>query len=304
MASARLGLGSVLRSVSQPQPQSQSLSLSSFGLLFLTLTATAALAQDRMSGSFASKGWSFDLGSAVVFPGEELVGSDPAIVLALTNASVNLEWLSGWKDKRWVLDHFIANTQAENPTLFVYAELDLEGRYSGLSWYFGPGDGCGYCSSGGVTSTLKLAGGRLVGKLEGTEDSYTIAVDLDIPLLAEAPGERAANDSPPARALLAFHTALASGDHTGLWEQLDVEWHELLKERTPEQLEEFYAAVASDKLPREITIKEVWIDGDRALVVYEGVASYGGKLRGEVRMDREGDAWKYDDAWVDVMLGE
>ncbi|HVS15406.1 MAG TPA: hypothetical protein VMV46_15875, partial [Thermoanaerobaculia bacterium] len=243
-------------------------------MLLLALAASAAAAEDRASGRFEGGNWTFELGTAYAFPGEELVGTEPAIVLALTNASVDPVWLSSWKDRRWVLDHFVADTQSENPRLVVYAGFDeTTGRFEGLSWYFGTGDGCGFCSSGSITSTIEIKGGRLVGKLEGTEDTYSISVDLDIPLQAEGPGERAANDSAPAQALLAFHRALATGDRGNLWEQLDAEWHDILKEHTPEQLEEFYGSLGSDKLPPELTVKEVWVNGDRALVVYEGVAS-------------------------------
>jgi hypothetical protein len=201
-----------------------------------------------------------------------------------------------------VLDHLVSDTDSENPKLVAYLGFDLDGAYQGVSWYFGSGDGCGYCSSGKITSTVRISGGRLVGTVKGTEDDYAIDLDLDIPVQIEQPGTPAPLDSEPAQALRAFHAELMSAEHGALWDRLDSEWKEILDGQTPEQLESFYSSLQTEHLPVDLQVREVYLEGDRALVVFEGKASYGGDLHGEARMDREEGVWKYDDAWLDVKL--
>jgi hypothetical protein len=266
------------------------------------LVASAVAAEDRATGSFESRNWSFELGSAYAFVGDELLGDGRGVVLALTNAAINYEWLDGWQDKRWMIDHYISDTDAENPSLVVYAGFDDKGGLDGFSWYFGSGDGCGFCSMGAIVSTVKIANGRLVGTLKGKADEVAIDVDLDLPVHEGPSGKQVANDAEPAQAFLAFHAALNAVEPAGIWDQLDTEWKKILEGRTPEELQSFYGQLAGERLPPELTVQEVWVDGDRALVVYAGVASYGGKVRGEARMDREEGVWKYDDAWFDAVL--
>jgi hypothetical protein len=275
---------------------------SSAWILLGLLVSSAAGAEDRAVGRFVGSNWNFELGSAYAFPGDELLGDGRGILLALTNAGLNEGWLSAWKDRRWVLDHLIADSDEENAKLVVYLGFDTKGKLEGFSWYFGSGDGCGFCSNGAIVSTVKIAGGRLVGTIKGGDDDFSIDVDLDIPVQDERPGKPAAADSDPAKAFLTFQSQLAAAEYGGLWAQLDSEWQDILKDRTPEQLETFYSNLGRDKLPPEVTVREVFIDGDRALVVYSGTASYGGKVQGEARMDREDGVWKYDDGWFDAVL--
>ena len=55
----------------------------------------------------------------------------------------------------------------DKETAVVYVEFKPDGAYRGPSYYFAQGNGCGYCGGNlGVTSTVKLAGGRIAGLTE------------------------------------------------------------------------------------------------------------------------------------------
>lgn len=268
----------------------------------LGAAAAPAPAQDVMKGKFEGSSWTFELGTAYAFPSEMLLDDGKGIVLALTNQGLNVDWLNAWVNRRWVLDHMVANQNDEDRVLVAYLGFHADGKLEGLSWYFGSGDGCGFCSSGAIQSTVKLERGRLKGTVKGKEDSYSIDLEIDVPVQREFPGQRLpAGGGDPAAAYLAFKDVLFSETRAGAWDMLDSEWHDILKERTPEQLQEFYTALTSEKVSQQVKIVGGYVDGDRAVLLFEGEEHWG-KVYGEVRMDRENGVWKYDDAWRDAKL--
>jgi hypothetical protein len=264
------------------------------------VTAPALLAEDVMKGKFTGATWNFELGTAYAFPSQRLIGDEPGIVLALTNQGLNVDWLNGWVDRRWVLDNLVANQDDDNRVLVAYVGFHPDGRLDGFTWYFASGDGCGFCSSGDIRSTVKLAGGRLRGKIQGEEDDYAIDVEIDVPVQAPHMGKSLpAGGGEPAAAYLAFRDALYSDEPAGAHDMLDLEWKEILKDQTPEQLQGFYAELASEKVSRGPKVVGGYVDGDRAVLLFEAEESWG-KVRGEARMDRENGVWKYDDSWRTV----
>jgi hypothetical protein len=68
-----------------------------------------------------------------------------------------------------------------------YLEFTPQGRWHGLSYYFGLGNGCGFCTSE-VASTVKLTDGKLVGTLKGTEKDRPFTVTLNIPVTSDDHG--------------------------------------------------------------------------------------------------------------------
>ena len=259
--------------------------------------ASALPAQQVAKGKFSGSSWSFEVATAYAFPGKMLLDDGKGIVLALTNDAVDQEWLSAWVDRRWVLDNMVANQNEEDRVLVAYVGFHPDGKLEGLSWYFASGDGCGFCSSGKIQSTVKVLEGRLKGTIKGQEDDYSLDVEIDIPLQRELPGVRLpTGGDAPAAAYLALRDVLYSENRAPAWEMLDSEWKEILKDRTPEQKEEFFAALISEKVSKEPKIVGGYTQDDRAVLLFEADESYG-KVRGEVRMDREAGVWKYDDSW-------
>jgi hypothetical protein len=279
-------------------PRRPILALSFFAAAFPF--ASVLPAEDVMKGKFTGSSWNFELGTAYAFPSEMLLDDGKGIVLALTNQGLNTDWLTGWVDRRWVLDNMVANQNDDDRVLVAYVGFHPDGKLEGFSWYFASGDGCGFCSSGSIQSTVKVANGRLEGTIKGEEDGYAIDLELDIPVQGEFPGQPLpAGGGDPGKAYLAFKDAVHSEQRAGAWDMLDTEWKDILKERTPEQLQEFYAELASEKVSAQPKVVGGYVAGDRAVLLFEAEEHWG-KVRGEARMDREAGVWKYDDSWRTV----
>jgi hypothetical protein len=285
-----------------------SLSSRGFGVvLCLWFTGILALApalpaEDVAKGKFEGSSWSFEIATAYAFPSEMLLDDGKGIVLALTNDALDQAWLSAWVDRRWVLDNMVANSDEDNRVLVAYVGFHPDGRLEGFTWYFASGDGCGFCSSGEIRSTAKLQAGRLKGAIQGKEDSYSIDVEIDVPVQPELPGKALpAGGAEPGAAFLALRDVLYSQNRAGAWDMLDAEWKDILEDRDPEGREEFFSALVSEKVSQQPKIVGGYVDGDRAVLLVEAEESWGSS-RGEVRMDREAGVWKYDDAWRTVKL--
>lgn len=255
-------------------------------------------------GKFSSKQWTFELGTAFAFPGDLSFDEGQGVIVALTNAGLEPAKLSVWVDRHWVLDNWVKDEE----TLIAYLEFTTAGQFKGVSWYFGSGDGCGYCSSSEIHSTVKAAGGRLQGTVKGEvkdkdtgELEYAVDVELDAPIEAEFPGKRLpAAGGEVGAAYLEFHRLLREGKNAEVRERLDAEWKEQLADADAEALQRFYSDL-QEKHPDTVQVVDGFVEGDRAVLRIRGEKSWG-KLRGEVRMDREGDAWRYDHAWTTVEM--
>lgn len=256
-------------------------------------------------GKFSSTQWTFELGSAFAFPGELSFDEGKGVIVALTNAGLEPAEIAAWVDRRWVLDNWIKDDE----TLVAYLEFSAAGVLKGVSWYFGSGDGCGFCASSEIRSTVKAAGGRLQGAVRGEvkdkdsgELEYAVDVELDTPIEVEFPGKRLpAAGGEPGAAYLEFHRLLREGKNAEVREKLDSEWKEHLAEASAEALSTFFSGL-QEKHPDTVQVVDGFVEGDRAVLRIRGEKPWG-KLRGEVRLDREGGVWRYDHAWTTVELG-
>src|SRR5258708_21703800 len=161
----------------------------------------SALAQEPGKGTFQSQSISFDIVGAVAFNGtSSLSKTDPAIVVAVSNGRL-VATLSDYVDRRRAIDTLVKNEK----TAIVYFEFTPQGRYRGLSYYFEPGNGCGFCSSE-AASTVKIANGRLTGTLKGSEKDRPFNVSLDVALMGDDHGAALPLDGgAPRNAYLAYH---------------------------------------------------------------------------------------------------
>ena len=265
----------------------------------------AAPASVGGKGKFSSTEWTFELGTAFAFPGELSFGDGKGVIVALTNAGLEPSELAVWVDRRWILDNWIKDEE----TLIAYLEFTAAGEFKGVSWYFGSGDGCGYCSSSDIRSTVKAVGGRLQGAVKGEvkdtdtgELEYAIDLELDLPVQAELPGKPLpAGGGEPGAAYLEFHRLLREGKNAEVKERLDTEWKEDLASADAEALGRFFSGL-QEKHPDTVSIVDGFVEGDRAVLRIRGEKPWG-KLRGEVRMDREAGVWRYDHAWTTVEFG-
>src|SRR5262245_33618877 len=180
---------------------------------FVMATQLWAETPPALSGNFSSKSVSFKIAGGIAFKGQDSLDPDtPMIVVAISNVSLNVEGLSDFVDRKRAIEKLVKDDE----TGIVYLEFTPQGRWHGLSYYFGSGNGCGFCTSE-VASTVKLTDGKLVGTLKGTEKDRPFTVTLNIPVVSDDHGPAmAADGGAPGKAYLAYHAALVKKDAKAL----------------------------------------------------------------------------------------
>lgn len=275
------------------------------------LVALAALAgpapagageeQGHASGSFASRGVSFAVNDAFAFEDVGFLGDGKVYVVAVSNQGFGADFIARYRDRRYLLDNFFKDEE----TGLVYFEFSLDGKYEGLSYYLESGNGCGYCS-GGVDSTVKLAGGKLVGRLSmvDAESERSFAIELDVPVTsADFGAAQGAGGGAPGKAYLAFHEAVLAGDLAALERTLGDSWLANLTEaKQSGRTADYLAALRGGNHPeRSLRVTDAFVQGDLALVQVVGDSSIG-RVEGEAILSRVDGAWRIDDEYFQLKL--
>jgi hypothetical protein len=271
-----------------------------FAVLML---ASHALAQTppALSGTFSSKGASFKIAGGLAFTGKSSLDPDtPVILVAISNASVNAEGLTDFVDRKRAIEKLVKDDQ----TGVVYLEFTPQGRWRGLSYYFAPGNGCGYCTSE-VASTVKLTNGKLVGTLKGTEKDRPFDVALNIQVASDDHGPALpADGGAPGKAYLAYHAALVKNDPKALKPTLSPGNLEMFgRAEKKNDLAGYVAYLGEDHPLKSVRITKAWAGKDKASLLIEGESALG-KVSGEVFLVNTGGSWGVDDELVDLLLGQ
>ena len=261
-------------------------------------TAFAAEVAPSADGSFTSRGFTMPVSTAMAFLGKSILDKTDVIVVAITNGDIRVDWFANFFDRRRAIERRMKDKE----TAVVYLEFKPDGAYRGLSYYFAKGNGCGYCG-GGVTSTVKLANGRLAGSLKSKDESRTFDVVFNLPVTADDHGAPLpADGGAPGKAYLGYHEALVKRDAKALRPFLSNEMRATLDEAAKKGK----AAAEMNYLAKEHPDKSVQITkgfskGDQAVLLIAGESSVI-KLTGEVVLVNEGGTWRVDDELTDVVL--
>jgi len=245
----------------------------------------------RAGGWFQSNGARLGIADAYAFHATGTLGEERVIVVAVSNQGFVPAVLDRYWDRRYILEHDFKDDE----TGVVYFEFGLDGSYRGLSYDFGSGDGCGYCS-GGVQSTVKLVDGRLRGTLRQPEgsDQRSFDVTLDVPVESDDHGKaQGAGGGAPGRAYLDYHEALAGSDPAAIRKCLSAERRATWAHAEKQGQGADFLAFLREGHPRRVEVTQGYVDGDRALLLLEG-ASSNGKVRGEAQLVREGGVWRFE----------
>jgi hypothetical protein len=269
------------------------------GSLLALLPAAAGFAGDsgsgekgHASGDFASRAVSFGVADAYAFRGTSSFGDDRVLVVAVSNAGFNDDFIGRYRDRRYLLDNFFRDDE----TALVYFEFGEDGAYRGLSYDLGSGNGCGYCS-GGVTSSVHRVGDRLTGSLsqQDAESERNFSIEIDVPIAGEDFGAaQGAGGGDPGRAFLAYHGALRAGDAEALRRLTAAATLDHLVEAAKTNQVDDYLAYLRRSHPTTVTVAEGYVRGDRALVVLDGEDQFG-KVSGEALLSRVDGTWRVED---------
>src|ERR1043166_7871981 len=127
-----------------------------FAALALLLSAPLLAADaPQASGKFKGSRYSFDVTGAYAFWSHS-AEDGPLIEVAVSNDAFRTEAFDAFYDPKPVIDtNFV-----DEKTGVVYFQFEPNGKYHGLHYYLGSGDGCGFCSDPKVKSTVRIAGNR------------------------------------------------------------------------------------------------------------------------------------------------
>lgn len=252
------------------------------------------------AGTFTSKDVTFDVAGAAAFTGVSPLDKDqPAILVVVSNARLNGDALADFVDRRLAVEKLIK----DDKTAVVYLEFTPQGRFRGLSYYLGAGNGCGFCSSE-VASTVKLANGRLAGTLKGTERSRPFDITLDVAVLSDNHGAPLpADGGAPGKAYLAYHAALVKRDSKAIKPTLSPGRVEVWdRANSKGDVNGYVDFLAEDHPIKSVRIVKGWATANKASLVIEGEGQ-AGNVAGEVLLVNTKGAWGVDEELVDAVIG-
>jgi hypothetical protein len=229
--------------------------------------------------------------SAVAFRGSDLFDPErKALIVAVSHARFVAPVVEAyWDRKRAVERRF-----KDDETAVVYLSFTPEGEWRGLSYTFGPGNGCGFCTSE-VTSGVTLKGGRLSGSVKGSEKDRTFDVTLDVPVMSDDHGRALPDGGEPGKVYLAYHAALVKGDLAALQALLPQDrlrqWEKAQKSGN---LPKFLGYLREEHGLRSVRVTEGWSKGGRAVLLIAGEGG-SGPVTGEATLLDENGTWRVDD---------
>jgi hypothetical protein len=269
-------------------------------LATFAVSAFAANVAPSADGSFKSQTFTMPVSTAMAFRGKSIIDKTDVIVVAITNGDIRVDWFATFFDRRRAIERRMKDKE----TAVVYLEFKPGGAYRGLSYYFAQGNGCGYCGGNlGVTSTVKLANGRIAGSLKSKDESRTFDVVFNVPITPDDHGATLPPDGgAPGKAYLGYHAALVKRDAKALRPFLSDELRESLAEAEKKgKLAVELKAMAKEHPDQSVRITKGFSKGNHAVLLIDGESSTS-KLTGEVVLVNQDGSWRVDDELTDVVL--
>jgi hypothetical protein len=253
----------------------------------------------KASGKFAGTRVSFDVGGAYAFWNR---GQDRLIEVAVSNDPFRASAFDAFYDPRPVISSRFADDQAH----VVYFEFEPDGKYHGLSYYFGSGDGCGFCYDTAVKSTVRIEKQRVKGRIAFKEPNRDFDIQLDVPIAPEEWGQAISGEGGEIGAAYhGYNAAWDKDDHKGVFDRLDSanqrRWKKIEQEDKTDR----------GRLDRYITFREHdfhwnlkeedarivggYVRGDQAVLLVKAKNTSIDRIHGQVTLTRENGRWKIGD---------
>jgi hypothetical protein len=242
------------------------------------------------SGTFTSKKISFKVGGGYAYPALSSLGQDPIIKVAVSNGEILGILVDPFLDR----DKAVAKHVSDDEGALVNFEFTPAGKFDGVSYYLGSGNGCGYCSAPEMKSTVTLTGGRLVGQLTyKTKDvSWNIALDVAVASTEHGPA-LPANGGEPGKVYKAYAAALAGHQAAALKKLFASRRVESMAQAEKDgQLEAFLDYFAGQNDIATVKIDKGFATADTAVLVVSGTSGDSGSRAGEVVLKKEKDGWR------------
>ncbi len=260
--------------------------------------ALGALEPRQANGTFEGKEWNFEPFGAYAFPSKVGMSDEKGIRIAVSNAGFIPEGIDRYYDRRHYLDTYFRDDE----TLIVYFDFSPSGTYKGMSYYFGSGDGCGFCYDGSVVSTVRLTGGRAKGKVKmAPKNGETYwDIDIDVPIASDDHGTPLpAGGGELGKVYTAYHAAIVNGSSAAVKPFMVGE----LQSNWANEGDQIASTYRKDHPDKSFRVVKGWSRGDRALLLVEGETSYS-KVKTEVQMVKEAGTWRIDNEMLQIRFEE
>lgn len=258
----------------------------------------------KASGKFVSTRFSLEVGGAYAFWNR---GKDRLIEVAVSNDPFRASTFDAFYDPRPV----ISSRFADDETHVVYFEFEPDGKYHGLSYYFGSGDGCGFCFDSTVQSTVRVEKQRVKGRIAFKEPNRDFDIQLDVPIAPEVWGQPISGEGGEIGAAYhGYNAAWDKDDHKGVFDRLDAanqqRWKKIeLEDKTDRGRLERYIAFREKDFHWNLKDKDArivggYVRGDQAVLLVKARNTYVDHIHGQVTLTKENGRWKVGDEVYDV----
>jgi len=256
-----------------------------------TAAAAESPAEATASGTFLSGRETVQIGGAYAFWAKsESPDEEPVIRLAVSNDRFQAAAFDAFSNPQ----PLISERFADDETRLVYFEFRQNGAYHGLSYYFGQGDGCGYCYDSSVKSSVKIEEGRLRGSLQFKDERRSFDIQVDVPVPPRDWGKPLpAGAGEIGNAYLAYQKALESRDKKAIYDLIVSSQRDRWKQREAEGKLDRHIEYRWEKEHVSLTEPRItggFQRGDQAVLLVKGKNSYMA-LQGQVALSREEGQW-------------
>lgn len=270
--------------------------------LAIAIAAPATVsAQASASGHFSGRAVKLPIAGAYSYWDAASSGNGRVIKVVVSNAGFKPERIDAWYDRAAAIHDLFVDEQVKVVTI----DFDADGKYRGYSYYFGSGDGCGYCYDSAVSSTVRAGNGRLKGKIaHASNESASFDIDFDVPIPDKVWGDALPRDGgEPGRAYRAYTKALEAGDVKALKAASTARGKVLVDKYEKNGEIKGYVDYRWDEVHyrmQAVNIVGGYVRGDRAVVLFDGNSKMFDALHGEVTLHNEGGAWLVDEELVQI----
>ncbi|HUJ15605.1 MAG TPA: hypothetical protein VL284_17595 [Thermoanaerobaculia bacterium] len=267
--------------------------VSAIALAALVPLCLMAADKPQASGTFSGTKYKFEVIGAYAYWSRS--SEEPLIEVAVSNDGFVPAAFDAFYDPKPVIE----NEFVDQRTAVIYFQFEPSGRYHGMTYYIGSGDGCGYCSDGSAKSTVSVSGGRAKGtlKYKGENRSYDIA--FDVPIAPKEWGPAIKGDGGDiGAAYKTYNKAMESGDRQAIFDALDSHLQSFWKKQEKAGKLDGYLEYRQQSVHYHISEAHI-IRGfsrpDEAVLLVNASSPLLDHLHGQVVLKREGGRWKISD---------
>ncbi|MDQ6799698.1 MAG: hypothetical protein M3041_02555 [Acidobacteriota bacterium] len=257
---------------------------------FLSLAAEDA----QVSGKFQGSKSNFDVGGGYAYWIND-PDDGPLIEVAVSNSSFKRSYFDAFYNPRPAIDTQFVDDQ----TAVVYFQFEPNGKYHGLSYYLGSGDGCGFCYDPKAKSTVRIAGQRAKGTLSFQGDNRAFDITMDVPIAPKEWGKPIDKDgSEVAKVFRAYNAAVDKGDQKAVFKLLDSETRDIWTKQEKKGKLDAYLDYRAEKVHwrlKDARIVSGYVRDNQAVLVIKASSPLIDHLHGQVLLTKEGDGWKIAD---------